>query len=285
MMLLEMKLIYKGAAVMSFSELAEKNIGIGRITVGDLFSALLTLIICLIVIRIILRVTKKLLGRSRLDSRVQKYLASGIKGLLYLITIVIVIGEMGIDSSSLVALLSVGSLGVTLAAESILGNMAGGLVILSSHPFTIGDFIEADGTSGTVEEITLNHTRLLTLDGIMVSIPNKVLSDSKMSNYTALGRRRICWKVTASYDAPTQTVKDACREAIASIPQILPDPAASVYLSNYGENSIEYSIYCWCKTEDYWPAYFALGENIRVAFTQANVEMTYNHLNVHMMGK
>ncbi|MCI2056014.1 MAG: mechanosensitive ion channel family protein [Oscillibacter sp.] len=270
---------------MSFSELAEKNIGIGRITVGDLFSALLTLIICLIVIRIILRVTKKLLGRSRLDSRVQKYLASGIKGLLYLITIVIVIGEMGIDSSSLVALLSVGSLGVTLAAESILGNMAGGLVILSSHPFTIGDFIEADGTSGTVEEITLNHTRLLTLDGIMVSIPNKVLSDSKMSNYTALGRRRICWKVTASYDAPTQTVKDACREAIASIPQILPDPAASVYLSNYGENSIEYSIYCWCKTEDYWPAYFALGENIRVAFTQANVEMTYNHLNVHMMGK
>ena len=163
--------------------------------------------------------------------------------------------------------------------------MAGGLVILSSRPFALGDFIEAGGISGTVREIGLNHTKLETPDGQMVLIPNKDLSSSKIINYTVLGRRRVVRTVTASYDAPTEDVKAACLEAVAAVPGILSDPAPAVQLTNYGASSIEYTIFCWCSVEDYWPVYFAVNENLRSAFANHGVEMTYDHLNVHVVNK
>ena len=165
----------------------------------------------------------------------------------------------------------------------ILGNVAGGLVILSSHPFSLGDFVEVSGTSGTVHEISLNHTKLVTPDGLMVMLPNKELASSQMINYSTLGRRRITWKVSASYDAPTETVKEACRRALAATEGILEDPAPSVYLTEYGSSSIEYTVYCWASFDDYWSVHFALGERLRETFAQAGVEMTYDHLNVHIV--
>ena len=163
--------------------------------------------------------------------------------------------------------------------------MAGGLVILSSHPFAPGDFIEAGGTSGTVREIGLNHTKLETANGQMILMPNKDLSSSKIINYTVLGRRRIVRTVTASYDAPTETVMTACMEAVEATANILPDPAPAVHLTDYGASSIEYTIYCWCTVENYWPAYHSINEKLRDTFAKHNVEMTYDHLNVHILDK
>ena len=181
--------------------------------------------------------------------------------------------------------MSVLTLGVTLAAEDILGNVAGGLVILSSHPFNIGDEIEVSGTTGIVREITLNHTKIETFDGQFVMQPNKELSSSRVINYTAMGRRRVVRKITASYDAPTEQVKAACLEAVAATPNVLPSPAPAVYLTDYGSSAIEYSVRCWTETKDYWGAYFALNENLRDAFAAHNVEMTYDHLNIHISEK
>ena len=259
------------------------DLTVGTLTLGKILTSLLTLLVCLLLVRILLKLARKLLGRSRLDLRVQKYLLSGAKLLLYIVTALIVVDSLGIPITSLVALLSVGSLGVTLAAEDILGNVAGGLVILSAHPFSMGDFIEVNGTSGTVQEISLNHTKLMTPDGLLVMLPNKELSGSKVINYTVLGRRRVTQKVTASYDAPTETVKDACRQALSMTDKLLEDPASAVYLSNYGASSIEYTIFCWCNAADYWDVYFSLGENLRTSFAKKGVEMTYDHLNVHIV--
>ena len=259
------------------------NQSIGKVALGDVLAAIVTLLLCLVVIRAVLKLTRKLLSRSRLDDRVQKYLASGIKLVLYVIAAMVVVDSMGIKITSLVAFLSVGSLGITLAAEDILGNVAGGLVILSSHPFSIGDFIEVSGVSGTVQEITLNHTKVMTPDGLLVMLPNKELSGSKVINYTVLGRRRVTQKVTAAYNAPTETVKEACRQALSMTAKVLDDPASAVYLSNYGASSIEYTVFCWCDATDYWDVYFGLGENLRTAFAQKGVEMTSDHLNVHIV--
>ena len=259
------------------------KLSLGKTSLGDLFEAGITLVICLVVIRLLMKIVARLLAKSRLDERVQKYLLAAAKLVLYIVAVVIVAGRLEIDMTSLVALLSVGSLGITLAAEDILGNVAGGIVILSSHPFSIGDFIEVSGTSGTVEEISLNHTKLVTPDGFLVMLPNKELASSQMTNYTVLGRRRVTQKVTASYDAPTETVKAACYDALSKTPQILEDPAPSVYLTSYGSSSIEYAVYCWATPENYWTVHFALGENLREAFARRNVEMTYNHLNVHIL--
>ena len=254
-----------------------------KVTFAGLLSAGVTLLVCLLAVRLLTKLARRLVGRTRLDGRVQKYLLLALRLVLYAVAVIIVLGELHVDASSLVALLSVASLGVTLAAEDILGNVAGGLVILTSHPFNIGDDIEVADTVGTVREITLNHTKIETPDGQFVMQPNKELSSSRIINYTAMGRRRVVRTVTASYDAPTETVKAACLAAVAATPNVLPEPAPVVYLTEYGSSAIEYSVRCWTRAEDYWNAFFALNENLRDAFAAAGVEMTYDHLNVHLV--
>ena len=257
---------------------------LGGYSLSHILSALLTLLVCLVAARLLLKLAKRLLHRvQRLNDRLRQIILTALKVVLYLLTGIITAEALGLNTSSLTALVSVLTLGVTLAAEDILGNVAGGLVILSSHPFNIGDEIEVSGTTGTVREITLNHTKLETADGHFIMQPNKELSSSRIVNYTALGRRRVVRRITASYDAPTDTVRAACLEAVAATPGTLEEPAPAVYLTDYGSSAIEYSVRCWTKAEDYWTAYFALNENLRTAFAAHGVEMTYDHLNVHMV--
>ena len=257
---------------------------LGGYSLSRILSAVLTLLVCLIVSRLLLKLAKRLLDRSKkLTARLRQIVLTSGKVVLYLLTGIITAEALGLNTSSLTALVSVLTLGVTLAAEDILGNVAGGLVILSSHPFNIGDEIEVSGTTGVVREITLNHTKIETFDGQFIMQPNKELSSSRIINYTALGRRRVVRKITASYDAPTDVVKAACLEAVAATPGVLVEPAPAVYLTDYGSSAIEYSVRCWTKAEDYWAAYFALNENLRAAFAAHGVEMTYDHLNVHMV--
>lgn len=257
---------------------------LGGYSLSHILSALLTLLVCLVAARLLLKLAKRLLHRvQRLNDRLRQIILTALKVVLYLLTGIITAEALGLNTSSLTALVSVLTLGVTLAAEDILGNVAGGLVILSSHPFNIDDEIEVAGTTGTVREITLNHTKLETADGHFIMQPNKELSSSRIVNYTALGRRRVVQRITASYDAPTDTVKAACLEAVAATPGTLEEPAPAVYLADYGSSAIEYSVRCWTKAEDYWTAYFALNENLRTAFAAHGVEMTYDHLNVHVV--
>jgi len=255
----------------------------GKIALENILAALVTLLICLLAIRLLLKLARRLLHRTKLEERIRRYILMGLKLLLYTLTVVFTAGSLGINMTSLVALLSVGSLGVTLAAEDILGNVAGGLVILSSHPFSIGDFIESNGVSGTVEEISLNHTKLTTPDGLVALLPNKELAASRVTNYTLLGRRRVCWKLSASYSASTEAVKAACFQALERTECVLSDPAPAVYLSGFGESGVEFTVFCWAETADYWAVHFALGENLRSAFAANGVDIPYNKLDVRIM--
>ncbi|WP_409967928.1 mechanosensitive ion channel family protein [Bengtsoniella intestinalis] len=260
-------------------------LSVGAFTLATLLPTLLVAIVALIAIRVFMKIVARVLAKTTLDTRVQRYAVAAIKFALYLLAILVIMAQLGIEITSLVAILSVCSLGLTLAAEDILGNLAGGLVIIASHPFALGDFIEASGVCGTVEHISLNHTKVITPDGLMVMLPNKALSTSQMTNYTVLGTRRVTQKVTASYGAATEDVKAACYEALSNTDLILDDPGSAVYVSNYGESSIEYTIFAWCKAENYWPVYFGLGEALRPAFANHKVEMTYDHLNIHIVEK
>ena len=267
---------------MDISELISRSIG--GYSIGSILSALLTFLICLIVVRLVMKLCARLLSRAnRLNERLQKVILMSLKSLLYLLTIIITAEALGINTSSLTAVMSVLTLGITLAAEDILGNVAGGLVILFSHPFSLGDEIEVGDTTGTVREIDLTHTKLETPDGQIVLQPNREMSSSKIINFTVLGRRRIVYKVTASYDAPTEDVKAACRDAVAAFPAVLKEPAPTVYLSNYGASSIEYTIRCWTAAENYWDTYFKMYEALRDTFMKHGVEMTYDHLNIHVV--
>ena len=254
----------------------------GKIDLEIVVAAALTRLVCVLAARLLLKLVRRLLGRTKLEERVRRYILAALKLLLYTLTVVFTAGSLGIDMTSLVALRSVGSLGGTLAAEDILGNVAGGLVILSSHPFAIGDFIESGGVSGTVEEINLNHTKLVTPDGLTALLPNKVLAASQVTNYTVLGRRRIVWKMTAAYGASTETVKAACLRAVEATEHILPDPAPAVYLTAFGESGVDYTVYCWAAAADFWATRFALAENLRAEFGRAGIEIPYTRRDVRI---
>ena len=258
--------------------------GWGKLTVGNLLSALALLLVCLAAARLLLGVAGKLLGRSGgMDERMKRYILKGLKGLLYLLTALIVAGSLDIDVTSLIAVISVFGLAVSLAVQDVLGNVAGGMVLLFSKPFTLGDYVSTAGGEGEVEEITLTHTKLDTPAGQRVMLPNSKLMAGQIVNYTVRGVRRADHAVSASYDDAPEAVRSACLKALSRTPNILPDPAPQVVLTAYGESSIEYHVRFWAKTEDYWDAHFRSLEEIHRAFAEDGVTMTYNHLNVHIL--
>ncbi len=258
---------------------------LGAVTLEGIISAVVTLLICLVALKVIMSFFRKLLSRPHIDERVRRYSLAGIRIVLWILLVLIVADQLGIPVTSLVALLSVFSLAVSLAVQSVLSNIAGGIVIMLNKPFKEGDYIETSSGSGEVRDITLNYTYLETFDGQRVVVPNSSLSTDRIVNYTALGKRRVVIKVTASYDAPTETVRQACFAAIGRTQRLLDDPAPEVWLSNYGESSIEYTVRVWCKPADYGDVLFPLTAQLRETFAEAGVEMTYNHLNVHIVEK
>lgn len=262
------------------------NASLGTFSVSRVLSAMATLLICLLAVKLIMKIVTRLTERVRhVNERLVKLALTGIRAVLYVLTAIITAEALGVNTTSLTALLSVLTLGVTLAAEDILGNVAGGLVILSSRPFALGDFIETNGASGTVREISLNHTKLETPDGQIVLLPNKELSSSKIVNYTTLGRRRVVRVVNAPYSASTETVRVACADALAATPYLLEDPAPVIRLTEYGPAAIAYTVYCWADFDHYWDAYFALYEQLRESFDRHGIEMAHNRLNVHISEK
>lgn len=248
-------------------------------------SVLLTLVICLVAIRLVRLLLEKVLHKTSLDPRTQKYVLSGVKIAMWITAILIVADQLGIPITSLVALLSVLSLAISLAVQAVLGNIAGGLVIFSTKPYQVGDYIQTDNVEGFVRNITLTNTQLDTRDGQRVIIPNSALSAGKITNWSTLGRLRVIVKFSATYDAAIDDVKKACMGIIENVVGILSDPAPSVHVENYGESNIDYAIYCWCKVDDYYPVYYGLIESLQGAFAKANVEFSYNHLNVHILDK
>ena len=185
----------------------------------------------------------------------------------------------------MIALFSVAGLAVSLALQNTLSNLAGGVMLLVTKPFEVGDFVETNGVSGTVEAIGLAYSKLATVDNKEIFIPNSEISSAKIINYTRLGTRRVDLTFSASYDAPTQTVKKAINEVLAQFPQIMQEPAPVIFLSNYGASSIEYVVRVWTAGADYWDVYFGVMEGVRESFRRNGVEMTYDHLNVHVVEK
>ena len=218
-----------------------------------------------------------------MDGRMKSYALRGIKALLYILTALIVAGSLGVDVTSLIAVVSVFGLAVSLAVQDVLSNVAGGMVLLFSKPFTLGDYVSTGEGEGEVAEITLTHTKLDTPSGQRVMLPNSKLTAGQIVNYTVRGIRRADHTVAASYSDRPEAVRGACLKALGRTPNILPDPAPQVVLTAYGESSIEYHVRFWTKTEDYWDAHFRSLEEVHRAFAEDGVTMTYNHLNVHIV--
>ena len=255
-----------------------------QITASNIFSAVLVTVVSLIVIKILMTVLDRALGRSKLDKSLQSLLRNLIRGGLWLVAAIIVLGCLDIEVTSLVAVLSVVGLAFSLALQNFLSNVAGGMQLLASHPFKPGDFVEAGGCSGTVTDVGMFYTKLATPDNKLVQIPNSTIVSANIINYSAQPTRRVEIKVSASYDAPTQKVLDVLKKAVDDHPLTLDDPEPMIHVDNYGDSAIGYVVRVWCATADYWTVYFDLMDGMKPAFDAAGVEMTYPHVNVHMVG-
>ena len=261
------------------------KLNLGALTLDKVVHVLLLILVGVVVIRVVLKLLDRVLARSKSLKSLSRYIHSVAKISMAFILVLMVAEDVGIHTTSLVAMLSVAGLAVSLALQNTLSNVAGGIMLLVTTPFQVGDYVEADGISGTVHAIDLSYTAILTIDGKEIFVPNSQLSGTKIINYMILGRRRVDLNFTASYDAPTATVKQAIGEVLEDIPQIIAEPAPEIHLSDYQASSIQYVVRAWTAAADYWTVYYAIQEGVREAFDRHGVEMTYDHLNVHILDR
>lgn len=241
-----------------------------------------TLVVGFTVVRLLLHVVKKALKASRIPATLHTIIRNLLRILLDLVVILAAASVIGIPVTSFVTLLGIAGLAVSLALQGVLSNLAGGFIILSTHPFDLGHFIEHDGVTGTVREISMQHTRLETPDGKMIYIPNSSLSGGRIINYSEIGRRRVELSVSASYENTPAQVRGAVMTAVDRTAGILPDPAPAVYVDSYGESDIQYGIWVWTEGADFLRVRRELTERLYTAFAEQKVEMTYPHMNVHL---
>ncbi len=253
-----------------------------NITASSVFNAVLVAAACLAAMKVLLKLADRALGRSKLDEPLRKLLRTLLKAGLWFVTVIIVLGCLNIEVTSLVAVLSVVGLAFSLALQNFLSNAAGGMQLLASHPFAVGDFVEAGGCSGTVDEIGLFYTKLTTPDNKLVQLPNSTIVAANITNFSHQPTRRVDLKVSASYDAAPDKVIALLARMAAEHPLVLDDPAPAPHVDGYGDSAVQYVLWVWCANADYWTVYYDLMDGFKAAFDRAGVEMTYPHLNIHM---
>ena len=172
---------------------------------------------------------------------------------------------------------------LSLALQGILSNLAGGIMVMVSKPFAVGDYVDAAGLSGTVAEIGLVYTRLKTIDNKIIFVPNGEISGEKITNYNSQDRRRVDLSFAVSYEDDPERVKQVIREVVGAHPKALFTPEPFVRTTALGDSSVSYTLRVWCATEDYWELYYDLLEQVRAAFDRNGIGLTYNHLNVHLI--
>ena len=247
-------------------------------------SAIVVFLICVIAIKLIMKAVEKLLSRSkRLDTIIQGFIKTVIHIGLWALAIVIVAGSLGIPTASLVAVLSIAGMALSLAAQNILSNLFSGITLLITKPFGAGDYVEMGSNAGVIRSIGLFYTVLDTLDNRVVSIPNGDVTSASITNFTRNPLRRVDLTFSASYDDATADVRAAILDAAQADPKILADPAPFIVVSKYKDSAIEYIVRVWCNNADYWDVYFGMNERVRDSFAAHGVQMTYNHMNVHII--
>lgn len=242
---------------------------------------LLLLLLGLIVVKIIMTIVNRALSRSRLEKAAHGLIRSVVRIVLYVLLGLIVASALGIDVTGVVALASVVSLAVSLAVQDCLTNLVGGFTLLSTHPFVSGDYVEIGEKSGTVKEVGIAYTKLVTPDGKVISIPNSVVVTAEIVNYTVSGIRRLDINITTDYDAPVEKVLAALKEA-ADVPEKLEEKGIFAEVMNYGDKGIEYSVRVWTTGSDFWAVKFNINRRINAIFKRENLHMSYPQMTVHM---
>lgn len=257
--------------------------------VPTLIFAIVVLILGLIVTRVSVKLVSKGLDKVKaskknsLDDTVVKFVKQVVKIALYILLATIVLSILGIPSSSIVAVIGTAGVAIGLALQGSLSNVAGGFVLMVTKPFKIGDYIAVSGVEGTVEQISILHTQLVTGSNQAVFIPNGTAVGATIINNSAKDKRRVDLTFSISYEDDFAKAQAVIMQVLKSQPKVLADPAPLVRMSEHAASAIIIAVRPWCKTADYWDVYFDTTEKVRAAFIENNISIPFDQLDVHVV--
>ncbi len=246
--------------------------------------ALVIFLIGRFLIQVIRKSVRHSIERSNADTGVAQFTDSLLKFGLYVLLVVIVAGNLGIEMSSITALFAAAGVGISLALQGTLSNLAGGVQILFLKPFVVGDYIieDTNKNEGTVKEIKVFYTKLSTIDNKTIVIPNGILTGNSLTNVTAKEERQLDLKVGISYQSDLKKAKQILEQIIWDNSNIIRDEEWKVFVDSLGESAVILGIRAWVRTEEYWPTRWEILESIKLRFDENNIEIPYNQLTVHL---
>lgn len=253
------------------------------ITVG---SKILFAIIALIVGRWIVRRLNKLVNKILIKREVEASLTTFVRSLvsitLNFLLVIIIIGILGIETSSFIALFASAGVAVGMALSGTLQNFAGGVMILLFKPFKVGDFIEAQGQSGTVREIQIFNTILTTSDNKVIIIPNGGLSTGLMKNYSKESTRRVDWEFGIAYGDDYTKAREVLARLLDADSRVLKEPPYFIALTSLGASSVNIVVRAWVNSADYWGVYFDMNEKVYKTFAQEKLNIPFPQMDIHL---
>lgn len=262
----------------AMGKLLESSVDIGLRLLG----ALVIYIIGKYVIKWLNKLFEKLLIKRKVEPTVTSFLKSLINILLYTILVLSIIGQLGIKLTGIAALIASAGMAVGMALSGNLSNFAGGILILVFRPFKVGDFIESSaGAMGTVKEIQIFHTVLITPDNKTIYAPNGSLSNGIITNYSEKDLRRIEWNIGVEYGTDYQKVEQVIRNIIALNPLIVKTPEPIIYIGELADSSVNIKIRVWAKSSDFWDVTFQMNKNIYETFNKEGISFPFPQLTVH----
>ncbi len=229
------------------------------------------------IIKKLIKVLNKVMTTRQYDISLQKFLVNLVTWGLKIFLIITVISTLGVETTSLAAVIAAAGLAVGLALQGSLSNFAGGVLLIIFKPYKIGDLIEAQGILGEVKEIEIFTTKLVTPENKLAIVPNGAMANGNIINYTEEGQMRVDTTIGIGYGEDIKKAKEVLMEVLTSNPQVLQEPAPSVNVSELADSSVNFAVRPFCRPEHYWDVYFATLENCKLALDNAGIEIPYPH--------
>lgn len=249
------------------------------ISIENIIPAVLILVVGIIVVKLLTKLLDRGLDKTSINRTVFTYLKTFLRITLYLLVVLIAAASLGIDVTSLIAIVSVISLAISLAVQNTLANVVSGLTILATHPFDVGECVQIGTEVGTIEELTMSYTKMRTFDGKRIYIPNNDVATARICNYTDVGMRRIEVSISASYQDDIEEVKKALLAA-GDHPKRLQDEPFQACVNAYLDSGVEYILRLWVQQEDYADVRFAVLEQIKREFDARGISIPYPQMEV-----
>ncbi|TCK59324.1 mechanosensitive ion channel family protein [Seleniivibrio woodruffii] len=224
----------------------------------------------------------RLMEKGRMDMTLSKFLSGLIYYLGMTVVVIAALNQLGIETTSIVAVLATAGLAVGLALKDSLSNFAAGVMIIIFRPFVIGDTIEAAGTTGTAEIIGIFTTQLKTADNKAIIVPNSAIISNSITNYSANDTRRVDLTIGVSYESDIKKVKEILAEIVEKDERVLKDPAPTIAVAALADNSVNFAYRLWVKTDEYWNVYFDTLETVKIRFDEEKIAIPYPQMDIHI---